>query len=229
MNVHWHNNQHWWFVEAEPEWLSSNWPPDTDRNDSIVFFTVCESLMLPQSTGGRAGFAPNNTVPCGDLMDNIVALLQRMKKPSSRTAGQAYNLGGYTWGWTMVAIKPQGFWTTLCPAPRAWFPGVASVFRGWGCAIFDTYMDGGIPAASALTASDSPTGEAWGFRWIDHPGDGPYGLGFDYLGSHMEMTAHADKCLNRTRDGGTGRELDGEPGDSDNGEDLTWFIYDSFP
>jgi len=43
-------------------------------------------------------------------------------------------------------------WSTLCPAPVAFYPDADPGQRkGWGCIIFDTYMDDTISATDALT------------------------------------------------------------------------------
>ena len=132
-----------------------------------------------------------------------------------RTAGEAWDSGsGYhtnVFTGVLNAKMDGNDWTTLCPAPladNAVFPASNPGNRkGWGCIIFDTYMNVTNSASDALTkVSGCPTSD---HRWFGNA-DGKYGLGFDFDktgGAATTMRAVADKCRNEGVGGG--REMDG--------------------
>ena len=102
-----------------------------------------------------------------------------------RTAGQAYGDGSEYSPNLRMSGNP---WTTLAPAhisANAWMPislfplpgSSASFGKGWGCVIFDTYLDDTISAASAIQQlSGSAISEV---RWVQL-GAGKRAIGFKY-------------------------------------------------
>lgn len=102
-------------------------------------------------------------------------------------------------------------WTTLCPSPiteNAVFPMMSPGQRkGWGCIIFDTYMNDTISATEALTnINGNPTSN---YCWAGR-NEGKFILGFDFdntMPALTTMQAVAEKCRNKDSDGG--RALDG--------------------
>jgi hypothetical protein len=137
-----------------------------------------------------------------------------------RTAGEAYdNKTGYTGNLTMSGNP----WTTLCPAPLAdnsLFPetAVSETRKGWGCILFDTYMNTTNSANDALTVvSGCPITNR---RWFGNA-DGYYGVGFDFDktgGSNTTLRAVADRCRNK---GIQGRAMDGDRVQPNN-DDKEW-------
>jgi hypothetical protein len=222
----------WWWVSVSTDWLRTNWQPETKSHGSIVWIDTCRSGTVPpgggetsaESVGGRCAFGYDACSSPFESRGDLERILGRMRGSACRSAGEAFVAGGHT---PSLRIFGNG-WTTLCPGAVARFPDVAHVSKSWGAAIFDTYI-GEFPASVTLTAYPHiPTSDAWGFRWITGA-EGRYAVGFDYQGSHITMTAHAEFCKNQTPDGSEGRDLDGDPGDAENGEDLEWFIYEPQP
>ena len=73
-------------------------------------------------------------------------------------------------------------WTTLAPAfipEPPCMPSAASARagKGWGCVVFDTYLDGTVSAASAIQQISGPT--ISGVRWVQ-VGAGKRAIGFTY-------------------------------------------------
>ena len=100
-----------------------------------------------------------------------------------RTAGTAFGNGSEYLPIVRMAGNP---WTTLNPAlisgePRmpasAGFNSSARDGRGWGCVVFDTYLDGTVSAASAIRQLSGPM--ITDVRWIQ-VGAGKRAIGFRY-------------------------------------------------
>lgn len=105
-------------------------------------------------------------------------------------------------------------WTTLCPAPMAddevWPPNHSNPGDryGWGCVVFDTYMNYNISADDALTMVSG--GSTYEHRWVPNT-HGKFILGFDYDktdGTATEMHAVGTECKNMDPSGG--RMMDGD-------------------
>ena len=85
---------------------------------------------------------------------------------------------------------------------------------GWGCVVFDTYMDDSLGATDALVGvAGPPVGQQhWGAPTAYGPTVyGRFVLGFSYdktSGTGITVKAIADKCRNKGVDGG--REMDGD-------------------
>jgi len=214
--------QGFWCVVARSSWLTANWQSGMNANRTIAMWSICYSASdnpgtgeasVKEAAGGRwrsGYFNPTDMIEARDVNNKF---LKRMNGTTDnarkRTAGEAYDGGtDYT-----SNLKMDGNnWTTLCPAPladNAVFPDTAAGNRkGWGCIIFDTYMNQNNPASDALLKlSGCPTTD---HRWFGNS-DGVYGLGFDFDktgGAGTTMRAVADKCRN---DGGSkGRQMDGD-------------------
>lgn len=117
--------------------------------------------------------------------------------------------------------------STLCPAPFVTFPSVIAGNRpGWGCAIFDTYMEDSENPMFAVTkaSGDCVIGPR---RWVNINGAGSGIVGFDYdnVGrSGAVLRAVHERCRNRGLpwDPHHGqRGLDGN-GVAPNGDDHQW-------
>jgi hypothetical protein len=112
-------------------------------------------------------------------------------------------------------VKMDGnYWTTLCPAPMknndypVW-PNIDPGNRyGWGCIIFDTYMNDSISSTDALTKNSG--GSTYDHKWRGNA-TGKYILGFDYDktdGTETTMQAVGIKCKNKDPDGGRALDAD---------------------
>ncbi len=117
-------------------------------------------------------------------------------------------------------------WTTLCPAPiydsdgPVWPDSDPGSRYGWGCIVFDTYMDDGIGADTALLLDSG--GPIYDRNWRGDASHGRFILGFDYdktSGTSTTMRAEADNCKNAPA--GEGREMDGNR-QADNEDDKSW-------
>jgi len=111
----------------------------------------------------------------------------------------------------------------LCPAPVAKFPSASPGTRkGWGCIVFDTYMNEDVAAGDALSKVSGGCTIS-NIRWIEN-GSGRYAIGFDFDNSGAggaTMKAEADECVHASGIAGSGRRLDGD-GVTPNGDDVTW-------
>jgi len=217
-------------------WLSGNWKPHLDSNRSIALWSICYSATgsatetsVKDAAGGRwrSGYVePTNETEAKGVNKRF---LERMNGSDGflgfgagkkRTAGGAYESGS---GYTANLRMGGNSWTTLCPSPMldaAVFPTTSpGVRKGWGCVIFDTYMNDTISAQDAVVKlSGCPTSN---FRWVGTAA-GNYIVGFDYdntAGSGATMRAVSDKCKNQDADGG--RKLDGNR-QKPNGDDRDW-------
>ena len=145
-----------------------------------------------------------------------------------RTAGRAYGEGAEFYHesteYTNQLVMGGNVWTTLCPAPSVSFPSeIITARKGWGCVIFDTYVDKDWESASNALALVSGSCTISNVQWLSNP-YGEYGIGFDFdktgTGS-VTVKVHADKCLHDCSNTGMGRELDGDRID-ENGDDYEW-------
>ncbi len=215
-------------VYALIPWFESNWKPGLDTGDAISMFMSCHGATngansLVNRAGGRVKYGYVPSPAHTNMRSNNNMLFGRMNGSvdggSRRCAGEAYE------GGTDYADDLRMFgndWTTLCPAPLAVFPASSPGSRkGWGCIIFDTYMDDSYAAAQAVTKLSGSCGVS-NFRWVDN-GSGKYCLGFNFDntgGGGATMRAHADKCKNDC-DGDLGRKLDGNR-IQENEDDRDW-------
>ncbi len=104
-------------------------------------------------------------------------------------------------------------WTTLCPAPMnddpVWPDSNPGNRYGWGCIIFDTYMNVSVVGGNALTMVTG--GPTYDHNWRGDTTYGKFALGFDYDktgGLATNMRGVAASCRNNDPDGG--REVDGD-------------------
>jgi hypothetical protein len=197
-------------------WMTSHWKQTLNKNKAIFMWGICYSDSIKDAAGGRwrSGYVnPTNEGECEGVNEQF---LKRMNgtfdSARKRTAGEAWGGGaGYT---SNVRMSGNG-WTTLCPAPmaerRVWPAGSAFGF-GFGCIIFDTYMnDTRSPGDALIRTMGGPTcNHRWGPETVEDAGT-KFLLGFDFEnppGVSTRMIAVATECTNKDPDGG--RELDGD-------------------
>jgi len=219
-------------------WLKANWKPKLDDNKAIAMWSICYSAKagskgnaVKEEAGGRWRSGYKDLTNESEATGVNTKFLKRMNGETDnaerRTAGEAYD-GGNNYN-TSNFLMDGNDWTTLCPAPMrddpVWPDANPGNRYGWGCIIFDTYMDDTIGANTALTCeSGGPTHDhRWGAPTKkDGTGTayGKYLLGFDFdktSGAATTMKAEADNCKNP--DGG--RKMDGDR-TQPNGDDRSW-------
>ena len=201
-------------------------------------FIVCNdatggSVSIVEKAGGRTRMGYEGSPDRFSVEQNNDLLFGQMNGTISnglnRTATDAYGDGsGYNRlnGWsnaTQLVMSGTG-WTTLCPAPVSSFPSAAVDARnGWGCVIFDTYVDKLHATASqalTLTAGNCTVSNV---RWL-HNIYGTYGIGFDFEkhdSQSITVKVDADDCLHDCGNTGFGRKLDGDRIEQ-NGDDYEW-------
>jgi len=139
-----------------------------------------------------------------------------------RTAGEAWNTGTSS-GYTANTRMKGNDWTTLCPAPmlnNRWFPSnsdaVPGKRMGYGCVIFDTFMNDDFSADEVLKRESGSDiyNVRWGgiqeewlfFSWLKE-----FHVGFDYdnvKGSGGKIKVYGEKSRNEDDDGGRGLDAD---------------------
>lgn len=176
---------------------------------------------MKEAAGGRWRIGYWNPTGEAECKATNEKFLRRMNgetdSAEKRTAGEAWDSGtNYS-----ANVRMHGNdWTTLCPAPMKdapVFPASSPGNRyGWGCIIFDTYMNSNIsPSVALFKVSGGPT---YNYRWSGNT-HGKFILGFDYDktgGAATTMRAVGKECKNKDPDGG--RRLDGDrvaPNDTD--------------
>ena len=220
-------------------WVTNNWhlpalPPDEDEDldwmRSITLLDVCfgaegGSISLLDLVGGRTrlgypGLDPNTTNNNSRLFGRMNGSLDAGSEGTRRTTGAAYD--GWTYASNMVMRGSE--WTTLAPAPVAVFPdSPPGNRRGWGCVVFDTYMDDTFASASQALVKVTGACAVSNFRWVDN-GSGSFCVGFDFdnpVVGGTQMKAVSEKCLHESGNSGGGSELDGDR-ISPNGDDKIW-------
>jgi len=214
-----------WSARVSSDWIAQNWNVmGFDYRRAITMFMTCNGATggtnsLVARAGGRAAFGYATEPSHPAMRSNNNRLFGRMNgtedSATLRPATEAYAGGaGYSASLTMFGNG----WSTLCPAPVAFYPDADPGQRkGWGCIIFDTYMDDTISATDALTMVAGGAAVT-NVRWLGN-GSGSFALGFDFdncAGGGLTLRANADKCLHSGS--GWGRELDGN-GVQPNGDD----------
>jgi hypothetical protein len=212
-------------VRVSSKWLAANWAGTANANRLIAMWSICYSATgnpglgetsVKEAAGGRWRSGYINPTDENEARTLNQRFLGRMNgstdNAQKRTAGEAWDSGS---GYTSNAHNAQmdgNNWTTLCPSPML----QAQVFPtsdpgrtyGWGCIIFDTYMNNTIAAADALTKVQGCDTYDYQWRGTTH---GKFILGFAYdktSGAATTVQANADKCKNSDPDGG--RQLDGD-------------------
>jgi hypothetical protein len=215
-----------YYVRVYTKWFEDNWKLNLDANDAIIMFMTCHGAgggtsSLVNRAGGRVRFGYEDSPEHIYMRSNNNKLFGRMNgsqdSGNNRCTGEAYDTGtGYDNDLDMFGSD----WTTLCPAPVAVFPASSPGNRkGWGCIIFDTYMDDSYAATQAVTKISGSCSVS-NFRWVDN-GSGKFCLGFDFDntgGGGATMRAHAFYCVNSCT---LGRQLDGNRV-QENGDDRDW-------
>ncbi|MFH1232163.1 MAG: hypothetical protein V1709_11785, partial [Planctomycetota bacterium] len=209
-----------YYARVSSKWLSANWLVALNSHKAIALWSICYSASasategaVKEAAGGRWRSGYKNPTNESEAKGVNKKFLERMNGTTDlakkRTAGEAYDGGiGYT---ANLAMKGNN-WTILCPAPMvddAVFPEPSVDKRkGWGCVIFDTYMNDTVSADSALKKLSG--GNTSNHRWAGNS-YGKFILGFDYEeGQNIltEMQAVGKECRNSDPDGG--RRLDGD-------------------
>jgi hypothetical protein len=217
-----------WVARVAAAWHTSNFQNADNNNKTVTFWDICYSASgspsVKEAAGGRWRIGYQYPTDAGECYDTNHRFLRRMNgldgNAQKRTAGEAWTAGGFT-----ANTKMQGNqWTTLCPSPmlntsqagtyHVWPPDQSAVGQrfGWGCIIFDTYMNDSKAANEALIdVSGLPT---YDHRWArGDPWREKYMLGFTFDNSKdsEDTTTHvravATQCANKDADGG--RALDG--------------------
>lgn len=230
-----------WSASVSTVWFENNWKSDLDANKAVTFWMVCDSGTwgsgsIAAEAGGWIRLGYNGTMCGAAAKHDSEGIFGRMNGSievgSKRSLHGAWKPGGYDHVFDndgnlvdYTIVKFGNDWVTLCPSPVAVFPSSSPGPRkGWGCIVFDTYMDDNVAASTALTKTSGSCSVS-NIRWLDN-GSGKYAIGFDFdntSGGGATMTAHADKCENKAAPTGVnlGRKLDGDRV-KPNGDDKTW-------
>ncbi len=236
MTTAWVGSESCWSVRVSSNWLNTNYKGTCDANNTITFWDICHSASagtgepaVKEAAGGRWRIGYLDTTGETECRAVNQMFLKRMNGKTDdttrRTAGRAWDGGTNYPGWPTLNVQMDGNdWTTLCPAPMhndpVWPASNPGDRYGWGCVVFDTYMNDNYSAASALVRVTG--GPTYAHTWAGNT----YGksiLGFDFDktgGGATTMKAEADNC--RNKDGaGKGRKLD-QNRVAPNGDDRTW-------
>ena len=189
-------NPGYYYARVSSVWLQSNWKPSLDAKNAIVSWNTCFSATgngaLPsvkEAAGGRwrIGYANTTTGFEGFGVNTTFFSFMNGKngEGTRRTAGDAYGGGS---GYSANVRMSGNPWTTLASAhisSNAWMPlalfpdsGSSAHFgKGWGCVLFDTYLDDTMSAPLAIQQLNGPA--VTNIRWV-HVGAGKRGIGFNY-------------------------------------------------
>ena len=176
--------------------MQANWMATLDAKQAITVWAVCSSATaagqlysIKEGAGGRwrIGYQYATSLLESETVSELFFrnMNGKLNEGMRRTSGAAYDNGnGYP-----SNVKMSGNpWTTLAPAHilmNAWMPSSlfplqgssASPSTGWGCVVFDTYLDDSI---SAALADQQLTGTAvTDIRWV-HLGANIRALGLKY-------------------------------------------------
>lgn len=211
-------------VKVPSTWLLSNFKATTDANKTITHWAICYSAQsgttssVKEAAGGRWRIGYWDPTSEGEAKTTSDKFFKNMNGTTSnnqkRTAGESWDGGA---NYPPNARMDGNIWTTLCPAPirdneKPCWPDTNPLGQnryGWGCIIFDTYMNDTIAANTALTISSG--GPIYDPEWGADTASGKFLLGFDFdktTGNVTTVQAINDKCKNKDPDGG--RELDGD-------------------
>ena len=186
----------YYYAQVSSSWLQSNWKPSLDARRTITVWGICYSAVaggaLPSimtAAGGRWRIGYSDAVSGRESSSDIEKWCRYMNGKSGdglrRTAGAAFGDGSEYLPIVRMAGNP---WTTLTPAltsENAWMPcdhfpdpgSSARLGKGWGCVVFDTYLDGTVSAASAIRQLSGPM--ITDVRWVQ-VGAGKRAIGFRY-------------------------------------------------
>ncbi|MFA7054493.1 MAG: hypothetical protein WC328_15880, partial [Kiritimatiellia bacterium] len=216
----------YWSVIAFPAWFSRCWKPSLDQRKTIVFLEVCYSSdgypSIASSVGGQTvfssyGSAEGATTDAAflDVIDKMHTTVATPNK-SRRVAASAFSASSVL---TQNAISLLGDGlSTLCPAPQTVFPASPVEARsGWGCILFDSYMDSSVSADTAVILTAGTVGtRSWGGN-----GQGHFYVSFPHAGP-ASVEAIGGVC--RSKGGTIGRPLDGDAAVPmpENGQSKEW-------
>jgi hypothetical protein len=199
-----------WIVYANSAWFQSNWKSSLDQNNAIVFLGVCHSVdgydNIATNVGGKTVFGAHGSAD-GYVVDSafkeIIQFMNGTLSTRYRNANRAYeNISSFYKG--TVKLMGDGL-NTLCPAPQGVFPltGIEKT-AGWGCILFDSFMDTSVSANIAVVPSIGTIGvRSWGGNF-----SGSFYIEFPHSGAGVSVEAVSDKC--RSAGGQQGRPLDGD-------------------
>jgi hypothetical protein len=200
-------------VYATSAWFQNNWKNSLTQNNAIVFISACHAAdgddSIASSVGGQTVFAPHGS-PSGQEVDEdykmIISLMNGTsfpRKSYQRVAANAYALTTEPVK-HLISYVGDGL-STLCPAPQNVFPfSSAEVKTGWGCILFDSYMNGSVSAGTAVIQKTGTVGtRSWGSNL-----SGSFFIDFLYSGTSASVEALGDKC--RSAGNVQGQPLDGD-------------------
>jgi len=214
-------------VAVSSSWLRNNFSATLNTNRAITHWAICRSATaglgrsVKEAAGGRWCIGYRNVTSMIECLNTARRLLKRMngtwENGTLRTVGEAWAAGAFSDNVRMDGNK----WTTLCPVPieqnATWPDSDPGERHGWGCIIFDTYMDDTASAEDALVCtSGGPISDQ---SWCGDTGYGKFVLGFNYdntSGGGASLKAVADYCTDHG-----GKKMDGDRV-ADNGDDRTW-------
>ncbi len=226
-------------------WIEKNWKENRDGNRAIGLFLGCDTAVdapananfaelrkaVIDKAGGREAFGYKKGVPASAVEADVPKLLGNMNGSlgggANRTARYAFLRNEYTENFVW---KGNG-WTTLCPAPEQTFPKPGSSLytdatgmrRGFGCVLFDTYLDESQSPAQAVSKLDGGGALDAGPRWF--AGNQTFGIGFEFSlmeSALLTMRAHSAFCVNKGSADGR-RKLDADSvAPNGDGKNLDW-------
>lgn len=184
-------------VYVSTAWLSDN--SNLDDQEAIAHWAICYGTGIQNAAGGRWRVGYHAGTDAEDANNTTEQLFRRMNgkigNGQYRTAGEAYADGSFSGNTHMSGNN----WTTLFPAPMindpVWPDSDPGQRLGWGCIIFDTYMDDSESATNALVCDSG--GPISNQSWCGDTGYGKFILGFDYNntgGGGAEIRADATYC-----------------------------------
>ncbi len=186
----------YYYAEVSNAWLTANWKASLDARRTVAVWGICRSATgsaefpsVKEAAGGRwrIGYAAATTGFEASWVNQT--FFEYMNGSAGdglrRTAGTAFGDGSEYPPNVRMSGNP---WTTLAPshiAANGWMPvtlfpssGSSAIpGKGWGCVIFDTYLSGSAPAASALQQLSGPP--ITNVRWVQL-GTGKRAIGFNY-------------------------------------------------
>ncbi len=218
-----------WAVRVESAWVAQWYESVLNGNRALTFWACCHSAdertkdgevvkaSLKERAGGRFRVGFKGVAWQSDIVGAIGGLLRDMNNSDGddymRSLANRHPHDETVVGTTKMVSDGNG-WTTLCPAPiyeKSVWPNGTNTAEGWGwgCIIFDTYMNTTVSAADALKQMAGPA--TYNHHWVAGK-HGSYILGFYFQKKEGDpdtiMKAVGSQCRNAGEDGGRG--LDGD-------------------
>ena len=199
-----------WSVYAESRWFQRNWKTQLDQNNAIVFLSVCHSVegynSIASNVGGKTVFGaygPADGILVHNAFTEIIEFMNGTSTTKYRSANRAYDHIAEFHKYT-VRLVGDGL-STLCPVPQRVFPLTSlEVKTGWGCILFDSFMDNSFSANNSVVPSLGSVGtRSWGGN-----SSGMFFIDFLYTGFGISIEAVSDNC--RSAGSEQGRPMDGD-------------------